>query len=153
MRKALESLIESINLAGGFLSVDMLRGNVYDLLDVLSRNNIQFYYAGGQLAHTQAGKMYPVPLKDDPNYAVVTVKFEREVTGDELEVLQEQFKAGKIKHDPDQDLARAVVNQLAVELQQAYDDTGVSGHFAAYAVEMGVAIDHGLLAARQREEN
>lgn len=73
----------------------------------------------------------------DKQYAVVTVQFERLVDGDEMEVLENNFQRGKIKVNPATDLEVALSQQVALELQEAYDGGHLTGHFWVESVTNG----------------
>lgn len=62
------------------------------------------------------------------NHVILTVKFEREINDDELEMLRVNFADGAIKADPDKDLLLAMSQQLSLELQEACDH-GLAGNF------------------------
>ena len=79
--------------------------------------------------------------KPDPDYAVVNVMFEREVSGDELDSLRESHRSGVIAADPDRELSLALAQQLAAELQAACDRSGLAGRFLVHNVVPGVRFD------------
>lgn len=74
---------------------------------------------------------------------VVTVQFERAVDDDEIEIIRRNFLDGKIKTDPCKNLPLAIANQLAVELQAAYDETGIAGRFLVKTVKLNRKFDKG----------
>lgn len=80
-------------------------------------------------------------FKRNESRCCVTVIFDREITGDEFDVLMDNYKSGKIKTNPEKDIALAVCNQMALELQEAYDETGMSGHFKIQDVQLGWGIN------------
>lgn len=136
MKDALKSFIEAVELAGGAVTAEMLRGDVYNLLNVLDANNIRFYYAGPKLPETESGRQYPLPLEHKTGYAVVTIAFERCIDGDEMDLMSDAFRNGKTRFDPDKDLIGAVVSQLTREIQQAYDLTGIAGQFETVQAQL-----------------
>lgn len=83
----------------------------------------------------QVQKIVTQPSNDN---CIITVAFEREITEDEREIMRDSYKNGTIPTDPDEDLQGALVNQLCIELQGAYDDTGISGHFLIEKLDMNV---------------
>jgi len=108
---------------------------------------------GRIFAHDQEGNLYSfdvgtevevpfnVPLvteKCDDTY-LIHATFERQVS-DDLEVVQNSFKNGRIEADPDKNLPLAVMQQLALEMGEAYDN-GLAGHFQCHAVSLNRAFD------------
>lgn len=136
MKDALKSFIEAVELAGGAVTAEMLRGDVYGLLSVLDSNNVRFYYAGPKLSGTKTGRQYPISFEHKVGYAVVTIAFERCIDGDEMDLMSDAFRNGKTRFDPDKDLIGAVVSQLTREIQQAYDQTGISGQFETVQAQL-----------------
>lgn len=84
----------------------------------------------------------PKPTKEYPakvsaphdGMCVVQIYFNRTLDNDEIKMMREDFKAGKLKADPDKDLADAMAEQLAAELQEAYNEGGIAGHFEIKSV-------------------
>lgn len=77
----------------------------------------------------ETSRIQPSP-KGCERYVVTLVAFERELNPDEVEVLRDNFKQGKINTNPDEDLSSAVEQQLALELQLSYDELGaLTGNF------------------------
>lgn len=79
-------------------------------------------------------------FKRNPANCIITVQFEREVD-DDLDLLRDNFRKKIIPTNPDKDLAMALVNQLCVELQDAYDECGISGHFKVSKIRFGKVFD------------
>jgi hypothetical protein len=69
---------------------------------------------------------YPVVAKKNKTTCLITVVFERDVTGEEMETLKENFRQHKIKADPEHDLESALAQQLSLELQEAHN-AGLAG--------------------------
>jgi hypothetical protein len=66
---------------------------------------------------------------------VITVVFERSADGDEIDVMRGNFLSGKISVNPYEDLRGALVQQLRLELQGAFDD-GMAGSFEIEDVKL-----------------
>jgi hypothetical protein len=79
-----------------------------------------------------------VTVKCDDNYIVVA-SFERQVSED-LEVMEGNFKSGKIKADPATNFAQAAQEQVALELRDAFAD-GLAGFMQCHRTLLGRAFD------------
>lgn len=82
-------------------------------------------HTDGKIALQKKGR-YPVVTKKNKATCLITVVFERDVTGEEMDTLKENFRTNKIKADPERDLESALAQQLSLELQGAHDD-GLAG--------------------------
>jgi hypothetical protein len=78
--------------------------------------------------------MKPIELQTNVDCCIITVKFCRESSPDELELIKENFDNGKITVDPDKDPEGALVAQLCLELQRAFDEHGIAGHFKVESI-------------------
>lgn len=81
--------------------------------------------------------------KKASDVCVVTVQFEREIDDEEIEIIRRNFLDGKIKTNPCKNLPLAIANQLALELQRAYDETGIAGRFLVETVKLDKKFDKG----------
>lgn len=70
------------------------------------------------------------PHPQDGRYITTIVAFDRLLDADEVDNLRENYGKGIISAHPDSNLVLAVEQQLAVELQESYDDLGaLTGNF------------------------
>jgi hypothetical protein len=93
---------------------------------------------------------FSVPLVttlSDDNYLIVAT-FERQLSAD-LPVLRRNFQEGRITGDPDQDLALAAMQQLALEMEEAYGN-GMAGCFQCHHTVRGRAFDKRAMGWRDR---
>lgn len=92
---------------------------------------------------------FSVPLVTqgcDDNY-LIAATFERQLS--DLPVLRRNFKEGKITADPDQNFGLAAMQQLALEMEEAYDN-GMAGCFQCHHTVRGRAFDKGAMGWRER---
>jgi len=84
---------------------------------------------------------YNVPLvtEDSTDNYLVLVTVERQIS-DDLPILAENYLRGNIKADPEKDFEQAAMQQVALELQDAYND-GMTGFLQCHAVLRNKAFD------------
>lgn len=72
---------------------------------------------------------------------VITVQFERSCDSEELEILRRNFRSKKLTTNPDNDLAKALVDQFVLELQETgYDKGGMAGEFVVEKIDLGTKL-------------
>jgi hypothetical protein len=76
-----------------------------------------------------------VKTKKVKDRAVITVVFDRDMDGDEIEIMLQNFAKQNIKVDPRVDIKEALAQQIALELQHACDH-GMSGSFLVKKVKL-----------------
>lgn len=79
---------------------------------------------------------------------LIAATFERQLS-DDLPVLRRNFKEGRITADPDKDFALAAMQQLALEMEEAYDN-GMAGCFQCHHTVRGRAFDKRAMGWRER---
>jgi hypothetical protein len=95
---------------------------------------------------------FSVPLvttPSDDNYLIVA-SFERQLSAD-LPVLRRNFKDGRITADPDQDFGLAGMQQLALEMEEAYDN-GMAGCFQCHRTIQGRSFDTAAMGWRNHDQ-
>ncbi len=97
-------------------------------------------------------KSYSVPTKVIEDQCLIRVLFSRPLGDDETEIMHANFQAGKIVSDPSFDLDHALVNQLAYELQGAYDSSGIAGSFQIESIERGRGVDYDAIAKMEADD-
>lgn len=93
---------------------------------------------------------FSVPLVTqacDDSY-LIDATFERQLSAD-LPVLRRNFKEGRITADPDQDFGLAAMQQLALEMEEAYDN-GMAGCFQCHRTIQGRSFDTAAMGWRVR---
>jgi hypothetical protein len=95
---------------------------------------------------------FSTPLVTQPSddHYLIVATFERQAS-DDLPVMRDSFKRGRITADPDDDFSLASQQQLALELQDA-SDNGMAGLFQCHRVIEGRSFDTHAMGWRTRDE-
>lgn len=93
---------------------------------------------------------FNVPLVTQPSsdHYVIVASFERQLS-DDLPVMQRNFKECRITADPAENLPLAAMQQLALEMQVAYDG-GIGGCYQSHRVILGRAFDAAAMGWKRR---
>lgn len=98
--------------------------------------NLYVFDGGSKVVVTSQVPLFTQPCEDT---YLIHATFERQLS-DDIDTLEENYKSGLIKANPNSDMALAVQQQLALEMGEAYDN-GLAGFFQCHAVSFNRSFD------------
>jgi hypothetical protein len=86
--------------------------------------------------------------RESQDHYIIVASFERQLS-DDLPVMERNFKEGRITADPEKNLPLAAMQQLALEMQDAYDG-GMGGCCQSHRIILGRAFDAAAMGWKRR---